>query len=89
MRQMAARTTFGHRRMLPDEGTSLVCMTIGTQLERRVGTQKWVGRRSMRLMTIIAVQLPFEQRHMRALAKLDSLTRMAGEAGFSDGWLAQ
>jgi hypothetical protein len=64
-------------------------MTIGTQLERRVGAQKRVGRGSMRLMAIITIQLSFEQRHMRAFAKLDALTWMAGKAGFSDGWLAQ
>ena len=78
--KMATRAALGYGSVLPDEGTPLIAMAIRTQLEDRVGTQKRVRRRAMRLMAVITFDLAFEERHMRSLSELDSLTRMTGEA---------
>jgi hypothetical protein len=89
VRQMTTRTALGHRSVLPYEGTSLVGMATRAEIEGRTGAQQWVRRRAVRLMTIITIELAFEEWHMRALSELGSLSRMAAETGLSHRRFAQ
>jgi len=84
MRIVASQAAFDDRGMLPEKWPALFGVALVTQLIHAVGQQKRPSCRSMRRVTIVAVDLAFEERHVGTLVELRALLRVTREAGFGD-----
>ena len=73
VRLMAIQAAFANRGMAENKRAALFGMTLKANLINRTRLQERIRRAAMRIMTVAASHLAFEERHMRALAELHAL----------------
>ncbi len=79
---------FRHRCVFPDEGSPFIGMAAVTKLIYRIRREQGIGCGTMRIVTIGAIELAFEQGHMGTLFELQALPSVAAKTRFIDVRLA-
>ena len=82
VRIVAVEAVFPNRRVLEEEGPTLLGVAAVADLVDAIGFEQGVRRRAMRIVAIDAGDLSFQQRHVRAHVKLRALDLVAGESRF-------
>ena len=81
---VTVQAVVAYRGMLPDEGSSLLGVTLIANLIDAVRCEQWRRHRPVRRMAVDARHFALDQRHVRAFAKLVELYTMASCAGHAN-----
>ena len=85
VRTVTIHAIFPHGSVFEQERSALFCVAAVTKLVHAVGFQQRLRGRAMRIVTVGAIQLAFEQGHMGALVEFRALDFVAGKAGLIHG----
>ena len=72
VRRVAIEAVLANGRMLKQERTALLRMTLVARLVDRVGLEQRIGQGAMRIVAVVAAHLPFGKRHVRAAIELQA-----------------
>src|ERR1700735_4521568 len=84
MWRVAVEAALAYGCMLEQEGATLFRVTLVARLVDRVGFQQRVGQGAMRIVAVVAADLPFGQRHVRAPIELLADILVTLRAGIVD-----
>ena len=81
---MTIEAALAHGRVLEQEGSTLLRMTLIAGFIDRVGLEQGIGQRAVRVVAIVAAHLSFRQGHVRAAVELQADVLVALRAGVAD-----